>query len=77
MAKLIITIEEDHSDDDFGNSRTGIGYSTKFEDLQPGDVLPGLAPVIMRVVQRLVDNMLGGAVEAKADCASLDKLFIN
>lgn len=64
MSALVIRVEERHdAAEPPHNALTGISIDYHFEDLQKGDVLPGVAPMALRMVRRVIDSILGQPVD--------------
>lgn len=63
MSRLMIMVEETHEDvyaeGDYTVGQGKIDVSYRFEDLQPGDVLPGVSQIILRLVRQGIDLTLG------------------
>ncbi len=60
MAVLIIRIEETHSADNTGGEMIGFSIFDTYEgELQIGDALPGIKPLIERAVRKAIDSIFG------------------
>jgi hypothetical protein len=58
MSAMIIRIEETHVENDGERGMTGMSVIFTFDELEIGAVLPGLAPSIMRAVNRVINESL-------------------
>jgi len=68
MSKLIINVEETHAHGMDGSPcATGIAINYHFEDLEHGDMLPGLAPLLLRLVKQGIDMNLGDRISIEDD----------
>lgn len=71
MAALIIRIEEEHEQHECGQDMVGFRMSNDYDgELQPGDVLPGMRPLLMRAVQTVIDSVWGKPLEERAEVAA-------
>jgi hypothetical protein len=67
MSMMIIRLTEVHEDLEGNGNMAIVDIGYQFEDLQVGDVLPGLAPLILRRIGETLDVSLGKAVTLTPD----------
>lgn len=68
MAALIIKIEETHNTDRAGRKMVGFSILDAYEgELQIGDALPGIRPILQRAVQQAIDSVFGTPVAASEE----------
>jgi hypothetical protein len=60
MATLIIKIQEHHQDVDSQHKSVGFSILTAWDgELEIGDCLPGIEPLLLRVVREAIDSIFG------------------
>lgn len=70
MSRMIIHIDETRRD-----GMVGIGVNFTYEDLEVGDVLPGLCPSIIRTIRQLISMHLGDIVLNDEEIEKLKELI--
>lgn len=80
MAALIVRIEESREQSPNGQEMVGFSiYDTYDGDLQIGDALPGVRPLIQRAVRQAIDMVFGAPVSVSDESIeeARKQLFIN
>lgn len=63
MAAFVIRIEERHQDSDANHKSVGFSIMSGYDgELEKGDCLPGLEPLLLRAVREALDNVFGKAI---------------
>lgn len=80
MATLIIRIEESRQENHDGQTMVGFSIYDDYEgDLQAGDALPGVRPLIQRAVKHAIDMVFGAPVSVSDESIeeARKQLFVN
>lgn len=63
MAVFVIRIEERHQDIDARHKSVGFSIMSGYDgELEKGDCLPGIEPLLLRAVREAIDNVFGSPV---------------